>query len=158
MPEHIALASLTRSILDSNTNLPCLQLSWWERIKAVCAQLAGQPEIRRFLQAVQFSASLIFVVLYIWSTYSSPAPWSWRYNLDLFLCAVFAVDWVSRVMVRTSIVLCDLFGCQLAAPCSSTLDNWYCCTLNLQGNVWNGADSGLQSLAACMARSFCLRG
>ena len=104
--------------------LPFLQLSWWERIKAVCSQLAGQPEIRRLLQAVQFSASLIFVVLYIRSTYSSPAPWSWRYNLDLFLCAIFAVDWVSRVMVRTSMVHDDLLGCELAPRSSATLNNW----------------------------------
>ena len=104
---------LDLSVFTSTMHLLCLQLSWWDRIKAVCSQLAGQPEIRRLLQAVQFSASLIFVVLYIWSTYSSPAPWSWRYNLDLFLCAIFAVDWVSRVMVRASIVQCDLLGSSL---------------------------------------------
>lgn len=52
------------------------------------------------MQAAQFASTLLFVVLYIWSTYSPPPLWSIRYNLDLFLCVMFAIDYISRLLVR----------------------------------------------------------
>ena len=70
-----------------------------ERIATVFRFLAEQPEAKTILQAAQFASTLLFVVLYIWSTYSPPALWSIRYNLDLFLCLTFAVDYISRFMV-----------------------------------------------------------
>lgn len=71
-----------------------------DRIVTVFRFLADQPEAKTIMQATQFASTLLFVVLYIWSTYSTPALWSTRYNLDLFLCFMFAVDYVSRFMVR----------------------------------------------------------
>lgn len=67
-----------------------------DRIGTVFRFLADQPEAKTIMQATQFASTLLFVVLYIWSTYSPPPPWSIRYNLDLFLCLMFAVDYVSR--------------------------------------------------------------
>ena len=64
----------------------------WDRVRAL-------PEVKRTLQVSQFAASLLFVVLYVWSTYSSPQPFSWRANLDLFLCVVFAIDYLMRFTV-----------------------------------------------------------
>ena len=71
-----------------------------DRIATGFRFLADQPEAKTILQAAQFASTLLFVVLYIWSTYSAPPLWSTRYNLDLFLCFMFAVDYVSRFMVR----------------------------------------------------------
>ncbi|KAK9808990.1 hypothetical protein WJX72_007481 [[Myrmecia] bisecta] len=68
----------------------------WERIVQWVNNLFRLPELRQALQLGQFAASLMFVVLYVWSTYSTPAPFSARYNLDLFLCFVFAVDYAFR--------------------------------------------------------------
>lgn len=31
---------------------------------------------------------------------STPAPFSWRYNIDILLCLLFAFDYVVRVVVR----------------------------------------------------------
>jgi hypothetical protein len=53
------------------------------------------------LQFGQFTASLLFVVLYVWSTYSTPAPFSVRYNMDLALCALFATEFLWRLFVST---------------------------------------------------------
>ncbi|EIE18822.1 hypothetical protein COCSUDRAFT_59753 [Coccomyxa subellipsoidea C-169] len=39
----------------------------------------------------------MFMVLYVWSTYSTPAPFSIRYNLDLMLCALFATEFIFRL-------------------------------------------------------------
>ena len=53
----------------------------------------------RFLQIL---SSLTFVVLYVWGTYSAPKPFSWRFNLDIALCALFATEWLWRLVVRAS--------------------------------------------------------
>lgn len=58
------------------------------------------PERRVLWQGAQLAASLAFVVLYVWSTYSAPAPFSLRYNLDLALCAMFGADYLWRLKVR----------------------------------------------------------
>ena len=31
---------------------------------------------------------------------STPAPFSWRYNIDILLCLLFALDYIVRVVVR----------------------------------------------------------
>ena len=64
----------------------------WERIRAL-------PEVKTVLQVGQFASSLLFVVLYVWATYHAPAPFSWRSNLDLLLCLVFAIDYLVRYTV-----------------------------------------------------------
>ena len=51
----------------------------------------------RFLQIL---SSLTFVVLYVWGTYSTPKPFSWRYTLDIALCGLFATEWLWRLVVR----------------------------------------------------------
>ena len=71
-----------------------------ERIAAIVRHILEQPEAKTLVQALQFASTLLFVVLYIWSTYSPPPLWSLRYNLDLFLCAMFAIDYISRFVVR----------------------------------------------------------
>ena len=79
------------------------QMGLRDRIATVFRFLADQPEAKTLIQAAQFASTLLFVVLYIWSTYSPPPLWSIRYNLDLFLCVMFAIDYFSRFLVRTSI-------------------------------------------------------
>lgn len=73
-----------------------------ERIATLFRSAAEQPQAKTLLQAAQFASTVLFVVLYIWSTYSTPALWSVRYNLDLLLCCMFAIDWLSRFAVSTS--------------------------------------------------------
>lgn len=51
----------------------------------------------------QLVASILFVVLYVWGTYSAPVAGSWRYGLDAVLSAFFAIDYITRLMV--SVVL-----------------------------------------------------
>lgn len=51
------------------------------------------------LIAPRLVASLLFILLYVWSTYVPEAPGSWRHWLDLVLCCVFAVDYVYRITV-----------------------------------------------------------
>lgn len=48
---------------------------------------------------LQFACSLLFVVLYIWSTYSPPPPASFRYQLDVGLCVFFGLEYLHRFLV-----------------------------------------------------------
>lgn len=57
------------------------------------------PTVRSVLYLAQFASSLLFVVLYIWSTYSPPPPWTLRWNLDLALCFFFGADYCWRLAV-----------------------------------------------------------
>ena len=77
-----------------------MQMGLRDRIRSMFRFFAEQPEAKTLMQAAQFASTLLFVVLYIWSTYSPPPLWSIRYNLDLFLCLMFAIDYVSRFLVR----------------------------------------------------------
>lgn len=52
------------------------------------------------LQYLQVAASLLFVVLYVWSTYSAPVQHSPRAMLDLLLCVIFAGEYLHRLLVR----------------------------------------------------------
>ena len=63
-------------------------------------QRLRSAEVRSALQLLQFASSVVFVCLYVASTYSAPAPFSLRYNIDILLCLLFALDYIARVVVR----------------------------------------------------------
>lgn len=95
--------SITTLVLDRSAHFAVVaQMGFRDRIAAGFRFLADQPEAKTLIQAAQFASTLLFVVLYIWSTYSPPPLWSIRYNLDLFLCVMFAIDYTSRFLVRTA--------------------------------------------------------
>ncbi|BDA48910.1 probable potassium channel subfamily T member 2 at N-terminal half [Coccomyxa sp. Obi] len=71
--------------------------SLWQRFCGAVRTILRMPEVRAVLQFGQFIASLLFVILYVWSTYSTPAPFSIRYNLDLMLCVLFATEFLFRL-------------------------------------------------------------
>ena len=75
-------------------------------------QRLRSAELRGALQLLQFASSVVFVCLYVASTYSTPAPFSWRYNIDILLCLLFAADYVARVVVLPPA------EAQLVAQCS----------------------------------------
>lgn len=85
-----------------------LQMGFRDRVATVFRSFSDRPEAKTVMQATQFASTLLFVVLYIWSTYSPPPLWSIRYNLDLFLCLMFAVDYVSRFWVRDLTPTCNI--------------------------------------------------
>ncbi|RMZ57560.1 hypothetical protein APUTEX25_001760, partial [Auxenochlorella protothecoides] len=58
-----------------------------------------QSTVALGLQYLQVAASLLFVVLYVWSTYSPPVPHSLRARMDILLCAIFAVEYLHRLLV-----------------------------------------------------------
>ena len=62
-------------------------------------RLGRNPTVITSLQAMQLFSSLLFVVLYVWSTYSIPVKGSLRYNLDFGLSCFFAVDYLLRLAV-----------------------------------------------------------
>jgi hypothetical protein len=67
---------------------------------AFLARLERIPDslaFRLLFQALQFAASLAFVGLYVWSTYSAPTRWSWRYWAEIALCVVFALEYMTRL-------------------------------------------------------------
>lgn len=69
--------------------------------------VALQPEhTRPVLLCLQLSASLAFVVLYVWSTYSAPTRGSLRHAFDLALSAAFAADYALRMRVRMESSAC----------------------------------------------------
>lgn len=80
-----------------------VQMGLRDRIATLFRSAAEQPHAKTVVQAAQFASTVLFVVLYIWSTYSTPALWSTRYNLDLTLCCMFAIDYLSRFVVSTSL-------------------------------------------------------
>lgn len=49
--------------------------------------------------------AIAFVALYVYSTYVPAPPESLRYRLDLWLCAVFAVEYVHRWLVSGNALL-----------------------------------------------------
>lgn len=73
--------------------MPLSQLLW--QLKA----FTDRPDVRLVVQGGQLVASLMFIVLYVWSTYSPALPGSARHQLDLLLCLVFACDYVFRIAV-----------------------------------------------------------
>jgi hypothetical protein len=64
-------------------------------ILSLATTLASDPR-------AQLVASVVFIALYVASTYSPPAPWSWRALLDLALSALFAYEAAKRVAASPS--------------------------------------------------------
>ncbi|WIA12208.1 hypothetical protein OEZ85_012277 [Tetradesmus obliquus] len=62
----------------------------------------AEPESKLLLEGVQLGACLLFILLYIWSTYSPVVPGGGRWWCDLLLCMVFAADYTHRIMVTSS--------------------------------------------------------
>jgi hypothetical protein len=56
-------------------------------------------EARTAIELSQLVASLLFILLYVWSTYVPEEPGGWRSWLDLALCCVFAADYLYRITV-----------------------------------------------------------
>ena len=111
MPSHVALAfssacaassACKAQVLSTMCSATCwaAQGSLWQRFCKGASAMWQLPEVRALLQAFQVVASMLFVVLYVWSTYSTPAPGSLRYNADMLLCAVFAAEFIARFVVR----------------------------------------------------------
>lgn len=62
--------------------------------------LAERIKFRALNSVFQFSASLCFVGLYVWSTYSQPVRGGVRATLEYWLCVVFACEYVHRLFVK----------------------------------------------------------
>ena len=75
----------------------------WQRACASVRETAQLPFVRALMQLGQVVASLAFVVLYVWSTYSTPVPGSLRHSADILLCGVFAAEFVARLLVGTCV-------------------------------------------------------
>ena len=87
----------------------------WQRLCAGLRAVLQLPAVRALLQLGQVVASLLFVVLYVWSTYSTPQPGSLRHSLDILLCGIFAAEFVARLLVRAFCLLariCALCACR----------------------------------------------
>ncbi|KAF8071241.1 Kcnt2 [Scenedesmus sp. PABB004] len=61
-----------------------------------------EPEARLVLEGCQLLACLLFVLLYVWSTYSPVVPGEPRWWLDMGLCLVFAADWAQRLVTSSA--------------------------------------------------------
>lgn len=55
-------------------------------------------EFRAWNNMIQFTASVAFVGLYVWGTYSQPAKGSLRASLDFWLCIIFAGEFLHRLI------------------------------------------------------------
>lgn len=96
----------------------------WQRLARAIRWVARLPEIKAIMRFMQILSSMLFVVLYVWGTYSTPRPFSWRFNLDIALCALFATEWLWRLVVSqyTSNSTCP-FPCIKACVCCFTAPN-----------------------------------
>ena len=95
----LSLACLWRSC--PRPSPPCPQaLKAVRRALAVLRAWLDTPAIKLASQYAQFALAIAFVALYVYATYSPPPPDSLRYQVDLLLCAVFAVEYVHRMLVR----------------------------------------------------------
>ena len=65
----------------------------WGAVRAFVRSRAGRAAAR----GVSVGSSLLFVALYVWSTYSPPPPGSARAAADAALCVIFAADYVIRL-------------------------------------------------------------
>lgn len=96
---------------------PLQALAAYARVTTLLRLAAESPAALLVAQSVQFAASLLFVGLYVWGTYSTPARGSVRYYLELALCVVFGAEYMHRLcmghtdpasrfrMVRTSLII-----------------------------------------------------
>lgn len=97
----------------------------------------SEPAVCVFV-TLQFVLAIVFVALYVLATYSPPAPGSPRYKADIFLCALFAGEYVHRMLVRRC---CDVLRCAalgyatgLRIPLRALLAVKYACCC--AGNCW----------------------
>ena len=101
-----ALSALNNSLRNVRTHRAwfLMQGTPWQRLARAIRWVARLPEIRAIMRFMQILSSLLFVVLYVWGTYSTPKPFSWRFNLDIALCALFATEWLWRLLVRYALI------------------------------------------------------
>lgn len=71
------------------------RLAYWVRYLFV-----ERVELRALNNVFQFSASLCFVGLYVWSTYSTPVKGGVRATLEFWLCVVFGFEYLYRLLVK----------------------------------------------------------
>ena len=64
------------------------------------AAALDSPSARAVAHYAQFAASIGFVVLYVWSTYSAPLPGTARHAAESLLCAVFALEYLHRLAFK----------------------------------------------------------
>lgn len=67
--------------------------------KAAAVALSRPPG-QYLARGAQFATSLAFVVLYVWGTYQAPEAASLRGRVDLWLCGVFAAEYLWRLAVE----------------------------------------------------------
>ena len=72
----------------------------FSRIGSSIRYATDRVEFRVLNNIFQFTASLAFVALYVWGTYSQPAKGSIRASLELFLCLVFAGEFLQRFFIN----------------------------------------------------------
>lgn len=61
-----------------------------------------RPDVMLSTYAFQLVACLLFIVLYVWGTYSPALPGSLRYNVDLCISFLFMLDYAGRIMASGS--------------------------------------------------------
>lgn len=62
------------------------------------AYISERIDFRAWNNMIQFAASVAFVALYVWGTYSQPAKGSLRASLDFWLCIIFAGEFLHRLI------------------------------------------------------------
>jgi voltage-gated potassium channel Kch len=72
--------------------------SYMARLVSWLAYMAERADFRAWNHMIQFAASVAFVALYVWGTYSQPAKGSLRASLDLWLCIIFAGEFLHRLI------------------------------------------------------------
>ncbi|PSC70953.1 transcription factor MYB44-like isoform B [Micractinium conductrix] len=73
-----------------------------KRALALVRAVTDHQAVRLAAQYLQFVLAIVFVALYVYATYAPPAPNSLRAQLDLWLCAVFAAEYVHRMLTAES--------------------------------------------------------
>ena len=62
--------------------------------------LFERVELRALNNVFQFSASMCFVALYVWSTYATPVKGGARATLEFWLCMVFGFEYLHRLLIK----------------------------------------------------------
>lgn len=150
-PWHSLKNGMNKFLLDFGRRLKCVEsANWcqqepnepiWEQVGDAWERVTSLPEVKTALQIGQFAASLLFVVLYVWATYKAPQPFSWRFNLDLLLCAVFAVDYLLRFLVGAEAQDLELY--------------LHLSTLHVPHHLWIAADHKVHRVRARDMRVSC---
>ncbi len=71
---------------------------WWHELQ----KAFKRTDARLVLEGAQLAASLLFIGLYVHSTYHPMLPGTPLYWLDVVLCCIFAADYVHRLMVSAA--------------------------------------------------------